>query len=82
MREGSVELTRRWVAALVMVAPEDREQLVAEIESRIVALYALPPTPQLADDDTPDPARIESKQQPKIARKKSSSSTKTNTHQK
>ncbi len=65
MREGGVELARRWVAALVMVAPEDREQLVAEIESRIVALYALPPTPPPEANDTPDPALIAPKPTPK-----------------
>ncbi|VAX41949.1 hypothetical protein MNBD_PLANCTO03-43 [hydrothermal vent metagenome] len=61
MREGGVELTRRWVAALVMVAPEDREQLVAEIESRIVALYAPPSAPPHTNNDTPAPALVEPK---------------------
>ncbi len=61
MREGGVELTRRWVAALVMVAPEDREQLVAEVESRIVALYALPQAQPPETNNAPDPALIEPK---------------------
>lgn len=34
-----MELTRRWVAALVMVAPEDREALVASVERRVVEAY-------------------------------------------
>jgi hypothetical protein len=42
MREGGMELTRRWVAALVMVAPEDREELVSAIEHRVAAAYDSP----------------------------------------
>lgn len=33
------ELARRWVAALMMVARDEREAMVAAIERRIVELY-------------------------------------------
>jgi hypothetical protein len=49
------ELCRRWLAVLAMVAPIDREALVAEMERRAAALY--PPetlgpasSPATADD--------------------------------
>ena len=49
-----MELTRRWVAALVMVAPEDRERLVAEVESRVAALYDVPPSRPMNEDRKPE----------------------------
>lgn len=66
MREGGMELTRRWVAALVLVAPEDRESLVEAIEERVTAAYDLPgnigvvhtedPTPEAPEADEPSAA--------------------------
>ena len=44
LKEGGVELTRRWVAALVMVSPEDREQLVEALEKSVTELYDMPVT--------------------------------------
>ena len=40
LRPESVELSRRWLAALLLVPEEDRAALVAEIERRIVHTYA------------------------------------------
>ena len=57
MREGGMELTRRWVAALVLVAPEDRESLVAAIEERVAAAYDLPGSNGIfqIESTTPEP---------------------------
>ncbi len=35
------ELTRRWVAALLLVHREDREAVVREVEKRLAQLYPL-----------------------------------------
>ncbi len=50
-----MELTRRWVAALVLVAPEDRENLVAAIEERVAAAYDLPGSNGIFQVETPMP---------------------------
>ncbi len=55
MREGGMELTRRWVAALVLVAPEDRESLVTAIEERVAAAYDLPGSNGIFQVETPTP---------------------------
>lgn len=42
MRPGGAELSRRWVAALMLVPPEDRPGVVESIEARIVETYTNP----------------------------------------
>lgn len=69
-----MELTRRWVAALVMVPPEERESLVAAVEGRIASAYdeptfaAVPPTevpevlvPAAAEPECTGPTKKSSK---------------------
>jgi len=40
LRPASPELARRWLAALMLVPPGEREEVVALVESRIVSEYA------------------------------------------
>lgn len=40
LRSEGAELSRRWVAALLLVPEQEREALVADIERRIVKTYA------------------------------------------
>lgn len=40
LRRGGPELGRRWLAALLLVEEQDRETVVAEIERKVVELYA------------------------------------------
>lgn len=40
MRPCGTELARRWVAALLLVPPEEREALVREVERRVVEAFA------------------------------------------
>lgn len=42
LRPGGADLARRWVAALMLVPPEDRLGVVESIESRIVETYGRP----------------------------------------
>lgn len=42
LRPGSVELARRWVAALLLVPEHERANVVAAIERRIVEVYERP----------------------------------------
>jgi hypothetical protein len=39
MRPGGVDLARRWLAALLLVPPGEREEVVKAVEARIVAEY-------------------------------------------
>jgi len=47
LRPLGPELARRWLGALLMVDPDEREEMVAAVEQRVVDLYA-------ADDATHD----------------------------
>jgi len=40
MRAGSIELTRRWVSALMLVPESERESIVDAVEAQIVADYS------------------------------------------
>jgi hypothetical protein len=40
MRPAGIELSRRWLAALLLVPMDEREGVVASIESRIADVYA------------------------------------------
>jgi hypothetical protein len=44
LQPAGPELARRWLAALMLVPPEEREQVVASVEARLVKVYgqALP----------------------------------------
>ncbi len=39
MRPGSIELSRRWISALMMVPEPERESIVQAVEAQIVADY-------------------------------------------
>ncbi len=39
MRPAGAELARRWLAALMIVPPDEREDVVGAIEARIVETY-------------------------------------------
>lgn len=39
LRPGGADLARRWVAALLVVPPEEREALVGEVERRVGQAY-------------------------------------------
>ncbi|MCC6660009.1 MAG: hypothetical protein IT437_03895 [Phycisphaerales bacterium] len=39
LRPAGPDLARRWLAALLLVRPQDRGALVAEVERRVTALY-------------------------------------------
>lgn len=39
MKPAGPELSRRWLACLLLVDREDRETLVIEVEKRVAALY-------------------------------------------
>jgi len=39
LKPAGPELGRRWLAALLMVPPEERESVVQAVESQIVAEY-------------------------------------------
>lgn len=39
LRPMGPELARRWLAALLVVAPEEREAMVSAIEQRVMELY-------------------------------------------
>jgi len=39
MREGGVELSRRWVAALMLAPESEREAIVESVTQRLVELY-------------------------------------------
>jgi len=61
MRPAGPELARRWLAALLLAPERDRPSIVAEVERRMVALYAEPLTPtekesssvESGDDEAP-----------------------------
>lgn len=42
LRDGGAELGRRWLAALMLVPPDERAAVVEAIERRIVDEYAGP----------------------------------------
>lgn len=42
LRPGGPELMRRWVAALLLAPRLEREEIVNEVEGRLVELYAAP----------------------------------------
>lgn len=42
LRPGSIDLARRWVAALLLVPENEREGVVASVERRIVEVYDRP----------------------------------------
>lgn len=48
LRPGGVELARRWLAALQLIPPAQREAVVASVEAQIVAEFGAPVAP--ADD--------------------------------
>jgi hypothetical protein len=39
LRPAGPDLARRWLAALLVVPPEEREAVVREVEQRVTALY-------------------------------------------
>lgn len=39
LRPAGPDLGRRWLAALLLVPPDEREAVVAEVERRVTALY-------------------------------------------
>ena len=41
LRPMGASLTRRWVAALLLAPPEDRERIVESVSARLVSLYPL-----------------------------------------
>jgi hypothetical protein len=43
MQPATPDLARRWLAALLLVPREEREDVVASVESRINALYPMRP---------------------------------------
>lgn len=49
LKTGSLELTRRWVAALLLVPEAEREAVVKSVEGRIVAVYDNPTNDALDD---------------------------------
>lgn len=50
-----MERMRRWIAVLMMVAPEDREPLLESLEKSVTELYDMPVT--LLPDHTHDKNR-------------------------
>lgn len=57
LRHGGVDLTRRWVGALLLVPPDERPSIVEAVERQVVSMYAS----NDADDvpisrDAPEPA--------------------------
>ncbi len=42
LRTGGTDLARRWVAALMLAPESDRPAIVAEVERRLVTIYAEP----------------------------------------
>ncbi|MGE3106812.1 MAG: hypothetical protein AB7G11_09020 [Phycisphaerales bacterium] len=48
LRHGGIELSRRWIGALLVVPASEREGVVEAVERQIIALYAAD-----AADDTP-----------------------------
>lgn len=60
IRPGGAELTRRWIAALMIVPAEDREETVRAVEERVEAIYGAslprPAAPaRVAEDEAPEP---------------------------
>ncbi len=49
LRPASPELARRWLAALMLVPPGEREEVVALVESRIVSEYTARGEPPKAE---------------------------------
>lgn len=50
LRPGSIDLARRWVAALLLVPEHEREGVVASVERRIVEVYDRPDAAGEADE--------------------------------
>lgn len=51
LRPGGIDLARRWVAALMLAPESDRPAIVAEVERRLVTMYAEPMIERAAEND-------------------------------